>query len=329
MDKIGAFLTAAGWGMAHRAPLAGDASARRYERLSRGTDRAVLMISQPGDEIQRFLRLARWFHDHGLSAPQILADGAAQGLLLLEDLGDALVSRLIVQNPPREAALYTGITTFLLHLHQLPPPDFVALLDGPGLADLLRLVPEWYPCTSRTAAEDLTGEIATLYAHLNTEPAVLSLRDFHAENVLWLPERSGPARLGLLDFQDAVATHPAYDLVSALQDVRRAVPVTIESRQCGAYASARGIDPDRFGTIYALLGVQRALRILGVFARLCRAMGKPHYVTLMPRCWANIERNLAHPALQDLARTTRAAFPAPTPELMQRIQDQCGKDPMR
>lgn len=328
MDKTGAFLTAAGWGTALRSPLAGDASARRYERLSRGAERAVLMISQPGDEIQRFVRLARWFHGNGLSAPRILADGTAQGLLLLEDLGDDLVSRLIAQDPAREAPLYDEITAFLLDLHRLPPPDFVAPLDGPGLAELVRLTPDWYPCTSATAAEDLAHAIGTLYTQLNREAPVLSLRDFHAENVLWLPERAGAARLGLLDFQDAVATHPAYDLVSALQDVRRDVSGTIEARQCAAYAQARGLDPERFGAIYALLGLQRALRILGVFARLCRAMGKAQYVALMPRCWAHIERNLAHPALQDLTRTTRAAFPAPTAEIMQRIQDRCGKDPM-
>ncbi|MBW0158121.1 aminoglycoside phosphotransferase family protein [Sedimentimonas flavescens] len=326
--QITRFLAQAGWGEAQRAPLAGDASARRYERLTQGATRAVLMDAPPGDEVMRFLRMARWLRQNGFSAPEILAEAPEQGLLLLEDLGDALISRLVAQDPAREGALYAEITGFLLALHRLLPPDFLAPLDGPALAELLRLTPEWYPVLSRDAAEALPDLIAQHYAALNREAPVTCLRDFHAENALWLPDRQGVARLGLLDFQDAVAAHPAYDLVSALQDARRDVSSETETRERRRYAEATTIDLPRFEALYALLGAQRGLRIIGVFARLCMAMGKAHYVDLMPRTWAHIARNLTHPALEDVARTVRAAFPAPTPDLMQRIKEQCAQRPM-
>lgn len=187
----------------------------------------------------------------------------------------------------------------------------------------------WYPCVSPAAASELPGLIAALHDRYCAEAPVICLRDFHAENILWLPERSGAARLGLLDFQDAVLAHPAYDLVSALQDARRAVSPAVEQAEIAHYAIRKGLDQKRFSAIYALLGVQRSLRILGVFARLCKAMGKPHYIDLLPRSWSYIQRNLAHPALAPLAAPLQAAFPCPDADLLEEMKRQCGKHPMR
>ena len=324
------FLCAAGWGDARVIPLAGDASARRYERLIRGNDSAVLMRA-PVDPVEqvRFSRLARWLTDHGFSAPQILAEAPDQGLMLLEDLGDDLLARLIAADPAREGPLYAEVTDFLTALHQHPAPDFVAPLDGPALGSLVQMTLDWYlPIAGGSGCTALPGAIAALYEALNQEAPVLALRDFHAENLLWLPARAGTARLGLLDFQDAVAAHPGYDLISALQDARRDVSAAVAAREIARYASQNGLDQSRFAALCALLGLQRNLRILGVFTRLCLAMGKAQYVDLIPRVWRHIQHNLTHPALAELA-ALMTEMPAPTPDILHRIQDQCGQHPMR
>ncbi|MFD2173044.1 aminoglycoside phosphotransferase family protein [Rhodobacter lacus] len=329
MGALELFLAAEGWGDAARAPLAGDASARRYERLTRGRETAVLMIAPPGEEFKRFLRVDAWLLAQGFSAPQVLAAAPEAGLMLLEDFGDAVLARLMAHQPEDQPALYGAITDFLIALHACPAPDFVAPLNGPALADLVGLVPQWYPCADPAAAADLAPLIAALHAKTEPFSPVMCLRDFHAENVIWLPDRAGPARLGLLDFQDAVAADPAYDLVSALQDARRDVPEAIERQERARYAALRGFDPEGFGASYALLGAQRALRILAIFARLCLAGGKPHYLALMPRVWGYLQRNLAAPSLAPLRHAVAAALVPPSPELLARMERECGQHPMR
>ena len=329
LADIDAFLTQAGWGNAARHPLAGDASARRYLRLTQNGQSAILMDSPSGPETQRFVRIGTWLTEAGFSAPRLLAENAGQGLLLLEDLGDDLIAQLVAKDPAQEAPLYAAITDFLTALHRVPAPDFLPDLGAMELADLVRIVPDWYPCRSATAADEVPERIAALYSGLNREAPVMCLRDFHAENILWLPDRAGPARLGLLDFQDAVRAHPAYDLVSVLQDARRAVSAQTETAERQRYASQNMLEQGRFDTIYALLGVQRSLRIVGIFARLCMAMGKAHYVDLIPRSWSYIERNLSHPALEPLARVLFAAYPRPDQDILNRIKDKCGTLPMR
>lgn len=327
-SEIAGFLAEAGWGQAVRAPLAGDASARRYERLGTGGATAVLMDAPAGGDTPRFVELAEWLSAEGYSAPRILARRPERGLLLLEDLGDDLIAALVAADPAREAGLYRAITDFLLDLHRRPAPDFLAPLDGAGLAGLVTLTADWYPVASETAAAEIPALIAQLYEALDQEAPVMCLRDFHAQNILWLPAREGVARLGLLDFQDAVAAHPAYDLVSVLQDARREVSVRVERAEIRHYSSQKGLEQSRFEALYALLGAQRSLRILGIFARLSLAFGKAHYVDLIPRSWRYIERNLAHPHLHPLAKAVFAAYPAPDETLLQTLKDQCGTRPL-
>lgn len=322
---ITTFLAGAGWDAAHRAPLAGDASARRYQRLSLGAQTAVLMDAPPerGEDTRRFDLVDGWLCDRGYSAPRILAKDHAKGLLLLEDLGDALVARLLGSAPDRERTIYAAATDFLADLHRHPPPAFAAALDGPALAELTALTPEWYlrgiGAPSSAAADTLPGLVRRLHDRLNDAAPVLSLRDFHSENLIWLPDRAGHARLGLLDFQDAVAAHPTYDLVSLLQDARRDLGHGTEQAMIARYAAARGIEMDDFTAIYALLGAQRALRIVGVFARLALRDRKTHYLAFLPRVWAALERNLTHPALAELASAVRAGLPEPTTERIARL----------
>ena len=328
-DLIDDFLREAGWRSARRSPLAGDASARRYERLHAPQGTAVLMIAPPGDEFTRFQRVDAWLLQQGLSAPRILAADPQHGLMLLEDFGDDLLARLLAHSPQAEPHFYAAITDFLLALHRLPPPDFASALNAEGLGALVALVAQWYPLRSASAAADLEGLVTQACAALAPVPPVLSLRDFHAENVIWLPARQGPARLGLLDFQDAVATHPAYDLVSALQDARRDVPAAIAAQEQARYAALAGHDRDEFAKACAVIGAQRALRILGIFARLCLCHGKADYLRLMLRVWANLQANLAHEALAPLRGAVQAGLLLPDDDLLNRMRQECGHHPMR
>lgn len=329
LRQIDTFLTGCGWGTATRSALAGDASARRYFRLHRAGGTAVLMDADParGERVDRFLQVGHWLRAQGYSAPKVLAEEVAQGFLLLEDLGDDLVARLVAKDPGLERPLYLATTAFLADLHRHPPPDFLAAGDARALSALLGFVTEFYlpgmdaPVTD--AALRIAPLVGDLFDRLDDGSRALSMRDFHAENLIWLPERAGVARAGLLDFQDAFATHPAYDLVSLLQDARRDVSLATEAACIAAYCGKKGLEQSRFLPIYALLGAQRALRILAIFARLSMVGGKPQYLAHAPRVWAALQRNLSHPALTDLARAVHEGLPEPTPERLQRIRQKC------
>lgn len=320
--KVHSFLAAAGWQDAARSPLAGDASARSYERLTRGADRAVLMKAPNGSEIARFTRIGDWLAEAGFSTPRVLARDDAAGLLLLEDFGDALAARHLDATPEDEAALYALITEFLAELRHHAPPADLPLLDGSALAELLDLVPEFYPCTDRAAADRLQQAITRKFDTIPAWKPVLCLRDFHAENIILL-DRPGLRRLGLLDYQDALRAHPAYDLVSALQDARRDVSPQVEEAEIAHYCALTEADTGAFHLAYRLLGLQRAMRILGIFARLCVRDRKPQYLEFMPRVYDYISRNLSSPALAELAELFHAAYPAPDPNLIADLRRKC------
>ena len=315
------FVAGAGWADARVVPLAGDASARRYFRLTGARGSAVLM-DDPGGSCGPFLAMTEWLRGHGFGAPAILAQDQAAGLLLVEDLGDDLVARVLERDPAMAPVIYDRITDLLVDLHRHPVPGFVAPLDGPTLAEQVGLFAEWYPqAAGADGGEEIAPLIARLHADLAADvPPVLSLRDFHAENLIW----RGNAPLGLIDYQDAVACHPAYDLVSALQDARRDVDPGVEAACIARYLAATGLDDDRFRAAYALLGAQRNLRIMGIFTRLCIRDGKPRYLDFMPRVWGYVRRNLAHPALAPLADAV-VALPAPDIAVIERIRARCAR----
>lgn len=316
-----AFVARAGWAEARVLPLAGDASARRYFRLIGAQGTAVLM-DDPSGAVRPFLAMTDWLRGHGLGAPAILARDPAAGLLLVEDLGDDLVARVLDRDPALAPAIYDRVTDLLVDLHRHPVPDFVPRLDGPLLAEQVGLFAEWYmPAAGAAGGDGIAPLIARLHADLAADMApVLCLRDFHAENLIW----RGDAPLGLIDYQDAVACHPAYDLISALQDARRDVDPAVEAACIARYLAATGRDEERFRAAYALLGAQRNLRILGIFTRLCLRDGKPRYLDLMPRVWDHVRRNLAHPALAPLAGAL-APLPAPDAALRDRIRARCAR----
>jgi aminoglycoside/choline kinase family phosphotransferase len=328
------FLDRSGWGAADRSHLAGDASDRRYERLRLGAATAVLMDNPPGgaDDPASFSAMARHLRGLGLSAPAILAEDLGQGFLLLEDLGDDLFARLVHADPTREVELYTAAADTLLHLQAAAPPSDLANLSAEDWASAAAFALDWYAFAATGTRPDPAEFHSALTGLLKTHadgPRVLVLRDFHAENLIWLPGRKGLARTGLLDFQLGQLGQPGYDLVSLLQDARRDVSPEAEARVIAHFIAALGTEPKAFAAHYATLGAQRALRILGVFVRLGLVAAKPGYLSLIPRVWGQLLTNLAHPALADLRVVCDQVLPTPTPDLLESIRQQCPPTPSR
>ncbi len=328
------FLAAQGWGDAACEMLAGDASDRSYDRLTRAGKTAVLMNAPPrqgnspgqGDDPGQFVAVATHLRRLGLSAPTILAQDLVGGFLLLEDLGDALFARVITQDPATEGELYRAAVDVLVHLQGNP---VLAGLPDPTAADwsvAAAFALDWYRFAATGDRIDTTrfqNALTRALTQAADGPRVMILRDYHAENLLWLPDRDRLARVGLLDFQLAQGGQPGYDLVSLLQDARRDVQLQTEEEMIHHFAAAIGQPEPALRRSYAVLGAQRALRILGVFARLCLVVGKPGYLPLLPRVWGHLQRNLAQPGLEEVA-VACAALPPPTPQTLQRIEAQCG-----
>ena len=324
--EIAAFLAGTPWESWQRHPLAGDASLRRYERLQDNSGQSVVLMDAPVDSngpMDAYLNVTALLQNRDVSVPAILHQDPKAGLLLLEDLGDALFAAVIEDSPDQESTLYEAATDFLAALHKQNGPDLAALTP-PVLAEMTSLAFTEYRQAvlgdddPRLRAEFERKFEAILHETL-TGDMVFVHRDFHAQNLMWLPDRSGHARVGVIDFQDAKRGHRAYDLVSLLQDARRDVPATIERQMIDRYIATTGQDGQTFQTAYAVIGVQRNMRILGIFARLARTMGKPQYLDLMPRVWAHFIKGLEHPALAPVSEDLRTALPAPTADILRKL----------
>lgn len=294
-----AFLTTLGWEGAVIAPLAGDASFRRYFRVTLGTRRAVLMDAPPPHEDPRpFMAIARWLLAKGFAAPAILGADEVRGLVLIEDFGDDRMREAIEADPNTTVQLYSDAVDLLVAL-RTHAPEGLAPYDAAVLHREAALLPEWY---TPAVGLDVDGEGCRaawdqVFAHALADQPVTVLRDYHVENLMLV----GPGRtLGLLDFQDALAGHPAYDLVSLLQDARRDVEPSIEEAMLRRYLAATG-EGEAFLNAYHVLGAQRNAKILGIFTRLWKRDGKPRYAALCPRVWAYLERDLSQPVLAPVA----------------------------
>ena len=300
------FVRAAGWGDATERLLAGDASFRKYFRLHRGGTTVVVMDSPAAHEpVEPFVQVGRHLSALGLSAPEILAEDLANGFLLLEDLGDDTFAR-VLDRGGNEVELYERATDVLVALHRAPDhgllPDLGAYL-GDSLIEAAMLLPEWYlPEASGhpTTDEDTAAYRAAWRQCLAPLPAggdTLLLRDYHKDNLLWLPARPGVRACGLLDFQDAQRGHASYDLVSLIEDARRDVSPIAYERCLARYIADTGLDAADFRTGFALMAAQRHARVIGLFVRLWRRDGKPDYLVHLPRVWRLFERALRHEAL--------------------------------
>ncbi len=320
------FLNRTEWAAAITAPLAGDASNRRYLRIRQGDQTAVLMDApaERGEDVRPFIAIAEHLLALGLSAPRILARDIDQGFLLLEDLGDDLFARIVPKHPEIEAELYRTATDVLIELHKTGAPSDLVPYDTGLMAEMAALALDWYAASDDPAlrADFVDVMSRALGAHA-AKHDVLIQRDYHAENLLWLPDRSGVARVGLLDFQDAMRGHVAYDLMSLLQDARRDVPMDLAVQMIDRYVAATRQDSAAFDAAYHVLGAQRNLRILGVFARLCLRDGKAHYVDLIPRVWAHLMHDLDHPAMSATAPLIRRALPEPTLTFREDLKNRC------
>ena len=309
------FLAACGWKGARIEPLAGDASFRRYFRVILDDGRqAVLMDAPPPHEDPRpFISVAEWLVSVGLSAPEILARDLERGLLLLDDFGDDRLREALDLSPDRERGLYALATDVLVHRHAHPP---MPGLPPHGLAqwlDELSLFTDWY-CPAigldvdKASYRAAWSEVLEPVAGDGLGPVTV-LRDYHAENIMLVRGREGVGHFGLLDFQDALAGHPAYDLASVLEDARRDVPPELERAMLDRYIAATG-QCEGFEDAYWALAAQRNTRILGVFTRLWKRDDKPGYRRFQPRMWGLLERDLSHPVLTPV----RAWFDANVPE---------------
>lgn len=332
--EIASFLEGAGWYGAQRQHLQGDASSRRYEKLLGAEHSAILMdspergdgppvrdgkpysrIAHLAENVLPFVAIAQGLREAGFSAPEIIARDLDMGLLIVEDFGHETVLVGGAHAPERLTVAADLLAT--LHgmevapaiqvgdeTYHVPPYDLGALLIE------VELLVDWYlPHLGHAlSAQDRARFVElwrTALLPLIDQPATWVLRDYHSPNLMWLPDREGVSRIGLLDFQDAVMGHPAYDLVSLLQDARVDVPEALEmsllSRYVGARRAAPAVfDPTAFARAYATLGAQRATKILGIFVRLATRDGKPDYLRHIPRVMRYLDRDLAHPALADL-----------------------------
>lgn len=312
-EGLAAFVQSAGWGDADIAPLPGDASFRRYFRLVQPDGQSVMLMHAPPphEDPAPFLHVAHWLNDNGMRGPAVLAEDRAAGWVLTEDFGNDRMRDWLDANPGEERSAYEAAVDALTALHRLPPGPF-APYDMATYQREAALLTEWW-CPAQGLTVDTEGYAKAWDAVLSPvlarqRPGVTVLRDYHAENIMLLGSKAG-APQGLIDFQDALVGHPAYDLVSLLQDARRDVDVHLETAMLLHYAHAMGGLGDDFLADYATLGAQRNAKIVGIFTRLNARDGKPRYLAMIPRVWAALERDLAHPALAPVAQWFDANIP--------------------
>lgn len=297
-----------------RSKLAGDASFRRYERVSYEDMIMVLMDAPPPwEDVKPFVAVTQLLEGAGISVPAILAADEVEGFLLLEDLGDAIFTRVLKHEPQREAELYKAATDALMALQKgcvrahLPPYDEKVYLRE------VALLAEWFLPQihgiekSRALREEWLGLWRALLKEVPLQQSVLVHRDYHADNLLWLHDREGHRAVGMLDYQDALWGDPAYDLVSLLEDARRDVkPETV----LACYTQFAATQGDDFDLRYAVLGAQRNAKIIGIFVRLCVRDGKAHYLDYLPRVWGHFLHDLKHPALVPITQFIDAHVPS-------------------
>jgi len=350
---MNAFLTRAGWADAERVPLPGDASTRRYMRLKRGGDTALLMDQPQGEESPdapanatpaerqalgynaiarlagsdcgRFIAAANYLRTLGLSSPEIYAEDAAKGFVLIEDLGDDLYADVLAASGD-ETALYRAAADVLAKLHargapsDLSPGKPLYAYDETALIAEAELLPQWFIplALGRDASADELAEHRALWRDAIrvqiADRRVFVHRDYHAQNLIWLPGRNGAARVGLIDFQDAVAGPMAYDLISLVEDARRDVDPALAELTTARYLEAMAeqgtpLHPECFSQQKAVFAAQRNAKIVGIFARLFKRDGKPRYLDYLPRVWGYLDRDLEHPALEPLKAWYDRAVP--------------------
>lgn len=320
--QMDAFLARIGWAGASRRMLAGDASFRRYERVHFDGKVAVLMDAPPPwEDVRPFMEVTRHLETGGLSVPKIIAADAAEGFLLLEDLGDHSFTRLLNHQPQREMELYLAATDALItlyHASQHHASGFARAVPAYDEAVYLReaaLFAQWFlpQVVGMEKATILCAEYLALWREVLASAALkqscLVHRDYHADNLLWLADRQGHHAVGMIDYQDALWGDPAYDLASLLEDARRDVGLATTADCFARYATETGELSHGLAERYAVLAAQRNAKIIGIFTRLCVRDGKAHYLDYLPRVWSHFGHDLSHPMLEPIRQFVDAHVP--------------------
>ena len=319
---INHFLNRHEWGTAKRTVIASDASKRRYIRLCKADgETAIVMVAPPstGENITPFLNIAAHLRRIGLAAPEIYDFDQEHGLILMQDFGDDLYFDVVRKNPAQELCLYRAALDVLDEMHRAPAPQNCTDYMPLQMAQLSQLAGIWY---EPNAQIDIETPMRHALERLDWSAPVLVLRDYHAQNLIWRPHENGHQKVGLLDFQDAQMGHPLYDVVSLLHDARRDLDVNVY-KTLTQYLESKTTNAAEHRRAMSTLSAQRNLRILGVFSRLCLRDAKAKYIDLIPRVWCNLQYDLQHPDLHDLAKTLRALLP-PTATKLRRLKQQCG-----
>lgn len=312
------FLSRIGWKGAVRSMLAGDASFRRYERVSLNGTIAVLMDAPPPwEDVRPFIAVTEQLRACGVTVPNILAQDEAQGFLLLEDLGDLSFTKLLKATPAREQEIYLAATDALVSIYKASKAKLPALKPY-DMAVYLReaaLLSDWFmPQVHGLArATELRREYLALWEKIITQVdlqlSCLVHRDYHADNLFWLEGRKGAQAVGMIDYQDALWGDPAYDLASLLEDVRRDVKPTTMADCIARFTSETGEEAHDFAARFAVIAAQRNAKIIGIFTRLCIRDGKAHYIDYLPRVWGHFMRDLSHPMMAPMRAFITAHVP--------------------
>lgn len=328
-SEIIAFLKSHDLGAATRTSLVADASFRRYERIKNGTHVSVLMDAPPETNlpVKIFADVTTLLQNAGISVPEIFGANFDRGFLLIEDFGNDLFANLCRSNPEMETDLYRAAIDVLLQVQKYTPCDSLPPYDLATYQRETDLALEWYyPATTGNQPSD--AQFSTLRTLIKDATDAFEpfdrctiLRDFHAENLLWLPQRSGVKRVGLLDYQDALAGHPAYDVVSLLEDARRDTSAELPNEMKSYFIAQSGINEATFNQAYHTLGAQRNLKIIGLFTRLAARDGKVQYLELIERVWNHLMHDLSHPALDDLENWVAQNLPQPNASVLKKLMD--------
>ncbi len=304
-------------------PLAQDVSTRRYHRAP---DRGVLLMQADAQSHTLFAAISnmtRWLSDLQLSVPRILDADPKTGLMLIEDFGDDLYADVIASTPARESALYEAAVEVLARIHSAAPPALPSY-DRAFIAQELEIAFDFYAPLAADGRAAFLGAFDEALEACGPLESVTVLRDFHAQNLFWLPDRAGLSRVGLIDFQDARLGHPAYDFVSFVTDARRDVSAELRRPLARKLAQACGYEIDAFEQAAALFSAQRNLKILGIFARLAITRNRTSHLPLCGRVWGHLQDDLGHPALAEIARLVAQHIPAPDARQLAAIKGKAG-----
>ena len=300
-----------------------DASNRKYLRLTKGNKTVILMDSNPeeNEPVNNFIYFTNFLRKHHFSAPKIYDSDIPNGLLLLEDLGARNFADILKVTPKVETNIYKEAVNQLIMIQSKETPKQAKPYSTEILIEEALLFTEWYlgEVNSSRLSNQFTSLLTPLLKKINKTKPTLVLRDFHAENLIWINSRKNFKRVGLLDYQDALIGHPAYDIASLLKDARRDVSIEVRDIMTNHYLEKTKHNKDLFLRDYSILSAQRNLKIIGIFSRLSIRDKKNNYIKLIPRVWKNLENDFIHPDLENLSKFINSVAPYPNVNILKNL----------